>query len=88
LQNETFIGTVDTLDGNVGKDGRRCGSVTITTFYNEETFKSKVNLLPDQYQIAVKAHQKGKTFVKIVGDLKPGRRLQTIENVHSFSLIE
>jgi len=88
LKNETFVGTVDTLDGDVGEDEKRSGSVTLTVFYNNETFKSKVNLSSDQYQIAINAHQKGNAFVKIVGDLQRGKRSQSIVNVQNFNLVE
>jgi len=88
LQKETFVGTVETLDGNVGEDERRSGSVTLTVFYNNETFKSKVNLSSDQYQTALDALQKGNAFVKIVGDLQRGKRSQSIVNVQSFNLVE
>jgi len=88
LKNETFWGTVDTLDGTVGEDGKRFGAVTITVFHNNETFKSKINLSSEQYQIAVNAHQKGNTLVKIVGDLKMAKRIHSIENVQSFNLVE
>jgi hypothetical protein len=90
LQKETFFGTVDTLDGDVGLDGKRSGSVTITILYNNDTFKSRINLTPDKYQIAVNAHQKGNVLVKIVGDLQRERskRIQSIENVQSFNLVE
>jgi hypothetical protein len=88
IPTEIFIGTVDTLDGDVGDDERRSGVVTLTTFYNNETFKSKTNLTPDQYQIAIVAHQKGNAFVKIIGDLQRGKSSQSIVNVQSFNLVE
>ena len=88
LENETFIGTIDTLDGDVGEDERRKGFVTLTTFYNNETFKSKINLSPDEYQIAIDAHRKGNAFVKIVGDLQRGKSSQSIVNVQRFNLVE
>ena len=88
LQEETFYGTVDTLDGNVGEDERRSGSVTLTILYKNETFKSKISLSSDQYQTAINAHQKGNAFVKIVGDLQRRKRIQSIVNVRSFNLLE
>jgi len=88
IQNETFIGTIDTLDGDVGEDERRKGYVTLTTFYDNETFKSKINLSPEEYQIAIDAHRKGNAFVKIVGDLQRGKNSQSIVNVQSFNLVE
>jgi len=88
LTGETFYGTVDTLDGIVGKDNRRSGVVTITILYDNEIFKPKVDLSPEFYQIALDAHEKGNALIKIVGDLKRRDRSQTIENVQSFSLLE
>ena len=87
LQAETFVGTVDTLDGDSGEDDQRYGSVTLTVFYEGETFKSKVNLSTEQYEIALDAHRKGKALVKIVGDLQRSKRSQSIENVQSFNLV-
>jgi hypothetical protein len=88
LQNETFIGTVDTLDGDVGEDERRKGSVTITVFHNKDTFKTKLNLPPEQYQIAIDAHKKGNAFVKFIGDFHRKKRVQSIENIQGFNLVE
>ena len=88
LQNETFVGTVDTLDGVVGEDERRSGSVTLTILYKNEIYKPKVNLSSDQYDMAVNAHKKGNAIVKIVGDLQRGKRTQSIVNVQSFNLVE
>jgi len=87
LKKETFYGTVDALDGVVGLDGKRYGAVTITVLYNNETFKAKTNLSPEQYQIAVDAHQKGNAIVKITGDLQGKKRVQSIENVENFNII-
>ena len=83
---ETFLGTVDTLDG-IDKNNKRRGSVTITILYNNEVFKPKVYLSPEHYQIAVDAHKKGNRYIKIVGDLKIDDQKQVIENVSDFSLV-
>jgi len=88
LLKETFFGTVDTLDGFVGEDNRRCGLVTITVLYMNETFKAKVNLTPDQYETAIDAHEKGNALVRIVGDLQRVSRIQSIENIQSFMFVE
>ena len=84
---ETFYGTVDTLDGIVDEDNNRSGFVTITVLYNNEVYKPKVDLSPEFYQIALEAHKKGNTYVKIVGDLKIDNRRQVIENIKHFNLM-
>ena len=87
LKGETFVGTVESLDGDVGEDNRRFGPVTLTVFYKSETFNTKVYLSPEQYEIALDAHRKGKALVKIIGDLQRGKRSQSIVNVQSFNLV-
>jgi len=87
LKNEKFYGTVDSLDGAVGEDGKRSGSVTLTILHENDTFKTKVNLPSNWYDIAVDAHKKGGAYVQIVGDLKRGKRSHSIENVTSFNVM-
>ena len=82
-----FYGTVETLDGVIGEDGKRFGQVMLSLLYENELIKTKVNLNADAYALAVEAHRLGGAYVQIKGDLKRGRRANSIENLQNFDLL-
>lgn len=85
----TFYGTVDTLDGTIGEDGMRSGTVILSILYENELIKARVNLLSKFYEVAVDAHKKqGGAYVLVKGDMKRGKRTNTIENLIDFRLSE
>lgn len=84
---DTFIGTVERLDGEMGDDGRRSGEVILSLLIESETVRVRTNLTADQYGVADKAHMNDGTYVKLSGRLSPGRQPRQLGNLQSFELI-
>lgn len=85
---ETFIGTVERLDGQTARDGRRAGEVVLSLLQSDEseTVRARVDLNADQYSVADQAHMAGNAFVRVIGRLLPGRQPRRLEVV-SFDKI-
>ncbi len=81
-----FIGYVDTLNGNIGDDGRVQGETRFLIFYEDEIVKARTELSADDYQKAIQAHATSKP-VKFNGVLHLGRRVHRITDVNSFSIL-
>ena len=85
---DTFVGTVERLDGEMGDDGRRSGEVILSLLLPEgETVKARTNLNADQYLNADKAHMADSSYVKVTGKLYPGRQPRQLSDLKSFDLI-
>ena len=84
---DTFIGTVESLNGNEGKDGRREGEVTLALLVDSEIVNAKVILNADEYEIAYKAHGKKSGYIKVDGILSPGKRQNTVKEITNFKLV-
>ena len=87
---DTFVGTVETLNGNVGDDGRRSGDVTFVILRSDgESIKAKANLNAEDYEIAVHAHEKGEAFISFNANLL--RRMNStprLDNITGFHSLE
>lgn len=81
-----FPASVETLNGDLGEDGRRSGEVMLYVFNEDEILRARVTLDADQYAIADKAHMDG-LFVVFRGLLQRGRRVHRINRVETFSLL-
>ncbi|HEX8200539.1 MAG TPA: hypothetical protein VF590_08625 [Isosphaeraceae bacterium] len=82
-----FIALVDALFGNPDEYNRVSGEVQLLVFDAEEgTFKARVDLNADDYQVAWSAHGAA-GYVSLNGVLKPGVRLHRIENVSNFKFL-
>lgn len=81
---EVFVGSVDTLQGKIGMDGRMAGEVTIKIF-SEESSRAKLDLSPDDYKVACDAHAGGH-HVTFQGYLEFGRRKHRILNYSLFQM--
>lgn len=81
-----FVATVETLNGDVGDDGRRAGDVGLWVFHEDETIAARVDLGPDDYEVADKAHMNG-ALVIFKGVLHRGRRTHKFTNVEGFSVL-
>ena len=72
-----FVGLVDSLFGDPDEQGRVRGEVQLLIFNQEERIKARVNLDPDDYHTAWKAHGVG-GYVSLNGKLVRGDRLNLI----------
>jgi hypothetical protein len=86
---DTFIGTVERLDGEMGEDGHRSGEVILSLLLPEgEQVRARTNLDADQYGKADQAHMKEGTYVKVAGKLLPGRQPRQLSDLRAFDLIQ
>jgi hypothetical protein len=86
---DTFIGTVERLDGEMGTDGRRSGEVILSLLLPEgEQVRARTNLTTEDYEKADKAHMTEGVYVKVAGRLSPGRQPRQLTDLRSFELIQ
>jgi hypothetical protein len=85
---DTFIGTVERLDGEMGADGRRTGEVILALLLPEgEIVRARTNLDAEQYVAADEAHMTEGAYVRITGKLHPGRQPRALTDVAEFKLL-
>jgi hypothetical protein len=84
---ELLIGTVAQLLGTVGEDGRRSGEVLFVLLRGGEEVPAKAMLDAEQYATAIRAHELGDAYVKLVGRLRRGQRISRIDPVGSLDLV-
>lgn len=86
---DTFIGTVERLDGEMGEDNRRSGEVILSLLLPEgEQVRARTNLNAEQYAKADQAHMTEGTYVKVAGKLLPGRQPRQLSDLRAFDLIQ
>jgi hypothetical protein len=86
---DTFIGTVERLDGEMGSDGRRSGDVIFSLLLPEGVqVRARANLDADDYAKADRAHMSDGTYVKVAGVLHPGRQPRQLTDLRSFEVIQ
>lgn len=88
-QEDTFIGTVEQLEGTMGDDGRRFGEVVLAILLPQEgeTIRAHVSLSADKYASAIRAHESDGAYVKLSGKLHPGRQPRALTDIEGFELI-
>lgn len=86
---ETFIGTVEKLEGEMGADGRRSGSVVLALLLPEEgeTVRARTVLSPEDYQKADAAHMTNGAYIRVTGRLMPGRQPRHLTGIHVFDML-
>lgn len=87
-QQDTFIGTVERLDGEMGCDGRRSGAVVLAVLLAEEGESVRVRtvLTPEHYEVADKAHMTNGAYVRVTGKLRPGRQPRQLTDITEFTV--
>jgi hypothetical protein len=86
---DTFIATVEQLNGEMGEDGLRSGEVILSVFLSEgEQVRARTNLTAEQYATADKAHMTDGTYVRVTGKLHPGRQPRQLSDLRAFGVIE
>jgi hypothetical protein len=82
---DTFIGTVERLDGEMQQDGRRAGEVMVLLLLPEgETVRARTSLDAEQYVKADLAHMTNQMYVQITGKLHPGRQPRLLTDISRF----
>ena len=85
-QQDTFIGTVERLDGEMTGSGRRSGEVILALLVDGESVRTRTSLDPEEHEKADKAHMTDGSYVQITGRLRSGRQPRLLTNVSSFEL--
>lgn len=85
---DIFIGTVESLNGEIDLDGRRSGEVILALLMldERELVRARTNLTADQYRDADKAHMTSGTYVRVIGKLHPGRQPRRLTDITRFEL--
>lgn len=86
---DTFIGTVERLEGEIDDDGRRSGDVILAILLPDEgeTVRAKISLSADDYEKAITAHKHNGAYVRVVARLRPSRQPRQLTNVTQFELL-
>jgi hypothetical protein len=86
---DTYIGTVERLDGSMDPDGRRSGDVILAVLLPDEgeIVRVKTLLNADDYEKAITAHKVNGTYVRVTGRLRPGRQPRQMTHVTQFQLL-
>lgn len=84
---ETFVGLVDELKGDLGPGDERVGEVILRLFLEEESVRARVDLAATDHHTAIEAYQKGMAYVKVTGKLHPGNQPRRLTDVTQFSLV-
>lgn len=85
---DTYIGTVERLNGEMGEDGKRAGEVILALLLKEgESVRARVVLTADQYADADRAHMTEGAYVQVSGKLQPGRQPRQLSEISRFGLI-
>ncbi len=86
---DSFIGTVERLDGAMDESGRRSGDVILALLLPDEgeTVRVKVSLSADDYGRADTAHMTNGAYVRVTGRLRPGRQPRQLTDISYFELI-
>ncbi|MDY7576476.1 hypothetical protein [Actimicrobium sp. CCI2.3] len=89
-QRDTFIGTVERLEGEMGVDGRRSGVVVLSLLLPDEGESVRVRtvLSADNYAIADQAHMNNGAYVRVTGCLRPGRQPRQMTDMTTFELLQ
>lgn len=88
-QKDTFVGTVEGLDGDLNADGRRSGEVFLSLLLRDEgeTVRARTMLSTEDYIKADRAHMTSGAYVRVYGHLQPGRQPRQLTDVSSFEVI-
>jgi len=88
-ETDTFIGTVERLDGEMGADGRRSGVVVLSLLLPDEgeTVRVRTILSAENYAEADRAHMTNGTYVRLTGRLRPGRQPRQLTDMTRFEVL-
>ena len=86
---DTFVGTVERLDGEFDVTGRRSGEVILSLLLPDEgeTVSAKTTLTAENYAKADQAHMTNGIYVRVSGRLRPGRQPRQLTDVTDFEII-
>lgn len=88
-QRDTFIGTVERLEGEMGDGGRRSGLVVLSLLLPDEgeSVRARVVLSAEDYAKADHAHMTNGAYVRVTGCLRPGRQPRQLTEMTAFDVL-
>ncbi|RVK93387.1 hypothetical protein [Sinorhizobium meliloti] len=87
-EEDTFIGTVEKLEGVMGSDGKRSGGVVLALLLPEgEIVRARTMLDADDYAKAGEAHMRNGSYVRVTGKLRQGRQPRQFVDMTSFEVL-
>jgi hypothetical protein len=89
VREEWLVGTVETLDGEPGSDGRRSGAVYFSLrLQDSDPVQARAILDPDMYEVAMRAHMRGSVDVLLLGVLHRRAKISRIEPLRRLELLD
>ena len=86
-QEETFVASVEGLEGEIGSDNRRRGEVTLKLYQEDEIIRAKASLDADDYEKADDAHMNPGRYVVLKGRLHPGKQPRRLTDISVIQFI-
>lgn len=86
-QDETFVGSVEELRGDLSGESRS-GEVILDLLIEGETVKARASLTRAQHAAAIEAYKAGRAYIRVSGRLHPGNQPRLLSNISEFSLID
>jgi len=83
---DTFYGTVEALNGEIGIDGFRSGEVVFALLIETDIVRARASLNSEHYMIAIRAHERVGTYIMIRAKLHQQARGGTLDNIVDFKL--
>jgi len=88
VETDSYVATVEQLEGEMGVDGRRSGRVELRLFLPEgESVRAVTRLTADQYEQAISAHRVHGSLVRVAGRLLSGKQPRTLDDLADFEVI-
>jgi hypothetical protein len=84
---DLFVGKVDALLGGPGPDGQMQGEVVLAAQVEELILKMRVDLGPEDYRVAGRAHLEDR-YVSVRGVLRRGARVHRLEETTGFTMVD
>lgn len=85
---DIFIGTVETLAGDLDESERRAGDVILDIYQqDEESIRVRVSLNAEWYNQAIEAHKNAGIFIQIKGKLLAGNQPRIMKDITHFAII-
>lgn len=87
-EEEMFVGTVERLEGEMSRDGRRSGDVVLSLLLPDgDPVLARTTLDAEQYVVADRAHMQEGAYVSVMGRLEPGRQPRRLTQVSNFAVL-
>lgn len=84
---ETFMATVEGLEGDLDANQNRVGAVYLNLLQEDEIIRARANLNANQYQEANLAHMTAGAYVRVRARLHSGKQPRLLSDISHFELL-